>query len=206
MNANKKVLILATLIGVALLFGGMWKNAAVNASQSYKPKPTFTPEVLANGLYRFTDTEAGYYFDYPPNVVYLSYGKDKGEKYNHVDIDFTKIGGAQGMILIVKPNPRKLSAEEFLLEWHSEKTKKSSQSSFSKEEIGKFFSIGGVSAIQTELIAKEPPSSYSFHVIFTQGDKIFITGPAYGVMRASAVTPEAEALFAQILNTFTFIP
>jgi len=207
MNTNKKLLLLGILFGVITLLA-MQSLFSASAQPFQRPKPSPTPEVLENGWYRFTDSDAGYYFDYPPNVARISYGKDKGEKYNHVYIQFFGIEEyqSQAMIFVIKPNPRKLSTEEFLIEWYSKKTKKASQPSFSKEEMGEFFSVDGKPAIQTELIAKEPPTSYSFHVIFVNGDKAFIIGPSYGVMSASAVTPEAEELFTQILNTFRFSP
>lgn len=208
MSKLKKFLSIGLLLGIVSVLGILWGISSAEAGTIPRPKPSPTPEVLENGWYRFTDSDAGYYFDYPPNVARISYGKDKGEKYNHVYIQFFGIEEyqSQAMIFVIKPNPKKLSTEEFLIEWYSKKTKKTSQPSFSKEEMGEFFSVDGEPAIRTELIAKEPPTSYSFHVIFVNGDKAFITGPSYGVMSASAVTPEAEELFTQILNTFTFNP
>jgi len=206
MKTSMKILITVIIIAAVSIIGILWGLSSVEAKAVPQPQPSPTPEILENGWYRFTDPEAGYSFDYPPQAVYISYGKDKGEKYNHVFIDFVEMKGSQSMILVIQPNPKKLSVEEFLTEWYSKKTKKTSQPSFSKEEMGEFFSVDGEQAIRTELIAQESPSSYSFHVIFVNGDKVFITGLAYSVMKATAVTPEAEELFTQILNTFTFIP
>ncbi len=205
MNTKNKSLLIAVLLGIGLLFG-IAQSISANTSQTYQDSPSPIPEVLEKGWHRFTDEEAGYSFDYPPNAVYISYGKNKGETYNHVFIDFVEMGSSQGMILTIEPNPNRLSTEEFLTAWYATKTNKTSQPFFSKEEMGKLFSIDGEQAIQTELVTRELHTSYSFHVIFVNGDKAFITGPVYGVTRSSAVAPEAEDLFMQILETFRFNP
>ena len=81
----------------------------------FQPKTSSTPEILENGWYRFTDAEAGYYFDYPSDALHISVGKNKGEKYDHVFIQFigVKGRGSQGMVLIIEPNHKKLSVEDF---------------------------------------------------------------------------------------------
>jgi len=206
MKTSKKSLLIILFLGMALLLGITQINS-MNAGLPNKPQPSITPHVLENGWYRFTDAEAGYSFDYPPNNARVEYGKNKGEKYNHVFVEFA--GGeeyhSQSMIILIEPNPKKLSTEEFLTEWYSKETKQTTQPSFSKAEMGEFFSVGNKPAIRTKLIVNAAPTSFLYDVIFVDGDKAFITGPAYGLMSASEVTPEAEKLFRQILATFTFI-
>ena len=207
MKTSKKSLLIVLFLGMALLLGIRQINS-VNVSLPNKPQPSITPQVLDNGWYRFADIEAGYSLDYPPNYARVEYGKNKGEKYNHVFVEFfgREAYHSQSMIILIEPNPNKLSVEEFLTAWYSKQTKQTSQPSFSKAEMGEFFSVGTNPAIRTKLIVNAIPTSYLYHVIFVVGDKAFITGPAYGMMSASAVTPEAEKLFSQIFATFTFIP
>ncbi len=80
MNTSKKSLLTALLLGIALLFG-ITQNISANASQPYTPQPSPTPEILENGWVRFTDAEAEYSFDYPPELVLLQTSKNKGNIY-----------------------------------------------------------------------------------------------------------------------------
>ena len=205
MNTNEKLLIFGMIFCFALLLGTLSLFPA-KASAVPSPKPSATPEVLENGWYRFTDSEAGYSFDYPRSALHISYGKNKGEKYNHLFIQFTEIKGygSQGMVLFIGPNPKRLSVEEFLTEFYAKKTKKSSLPPLSRTDLGEFIIVGGRSAIKTDLVTSELPSSFSFHVVFVNDNKAFITGPTYGLMNASEVAPESEELFMQVLNTFIF--
>ena len=76
----------------------------------FQPKTSPTPEIPENGWYRFKDAEAQYYFDYPSDALHISVGKNKGEIYDHLTIQFSSLRGYcyKGMILYVIPNPKKL--------------------------------------------------------------------------------------------------
>ncbi len=175
----------------------------------FQPKTSLTPEILKNGLYRFTDAKGGYYFDYPSDALHISVGKNKGEIYDHLTIQFSSVHGYgyQGMMLYVIPNPKKLSLEEFLLhEFKGTWTKQAPPINIQKEELGEFLNLNGHTAIKTTLQNYIEIETSPFFIYIHNGDKIIATGPMYGILNGSKVTPASLQLFNQILNTLSFIP
>jgi hypothetical protein len=212
MSKSKKFLSVWLLLGIVAVLGIAWGISSAEASPFSKPKPSPTPKVLENGWHQFTDAEAGYSFSYLPDSLSISIGKDKGEKYNHLSIQFSKVDGYgyQGMVVRVIPNPKKLSVEDFLLTEftgisNATSKKKSPPKNLSSAELGEYFTIGGQRAIKTTIPDYRYESTPYFFYI-QNNDNIIATAPLYGLMNASALAPEAEEVFIQILNTFTFNP
>jgi hypothetical protein len=199
------------IIGAVIIFAiaGTWSITTSNAQSYQHPKPSPTPEILETGQYRFADDKAGYSFTYQPESLSITIGKDKGEKYNHLSIQFTQIQGRgyQGMILYVLPNPKKLPTEEFLLSEFTGKWKKQpTPTNLEKVNLGEYFNIDGFTAIKTSAptYLEIPNSPYFVYIAY--GNKIIGASPIYGLMNASELAPESEAIFEQILQTLTLVP
>ena len=139
MKTSKKILIAGVLIAAVSIIRILWGLSSAEAKAVPQPQLSPTPRILENGWYEYTDKEAGYSFSYPPGSLYITSGKDKGEKYNHLSIQFVGIkgNGYQGMVVYLMANPKKYSTEEFLLQdyvgvW----TKKTPPTNMSKAELG----------------------------------------------------------------------
>ncbi len=65
MKISMNVLRAGLLIMIVALVGVLWGLSSASA-QSTKPPPPPTPQILENGWYGFTDSEAGYSISFPP--------------------------------------------------------------------------------------------------------------------------------------------
>ncbi|NWG05179.1 MAG: hypothetical protein HXY35_00695 [Chloroflexi bacterium] len=206
---KSKHIILIGVIIILFAIAGTWSITTTNAEAYKHPKPSPTPEILETGQYRFADDKAGYSFTYYPESLSITIGKDKGEKFNHLSIQFTQIQGAgyQGMVLYVLPNPKNLSTEEFLLSEFTGKWKKQpTPTSLDKSNLGKYFNIDEFTAIKTSAPTFLEIPNAPYFVYIAYGNKIIGTGPIYGLMNASKLTPESEAIFEQVLQTLNLVP
>ncbi|MBI5842602.1 MAG: hypothetical protein HZB19_21135 [Chloroflexi bacterium] len=209
MKTPIKSTILGILIIIIFLLGSVWGISSIKALPSQQPKPSPTPEILENGQYRYTDAQAGYSFTYAPGTLSITASKDKGEKYDHLSIQFKEIKGYgyQGMVLYVLPNPKKLTTEDFLLTEFTGKWKKQSPpTNLTKSDLGERFDIGGYTAIKTSLPNYLEIESAPYFVYVAYGNEIIGTGPLYGLMNATELAPETEKVFLEVLQTLTFLP
>jgi len=209
MKASKNILLAGLIVGILFLFVYLFATSTTNEQLDEHPQPLPTPEILENGLNRYTDAEAGYSFDYPPNSLHIQIGKDKGEKYNHLSAQFSLIDGHdyQGMVLVVHPNPKNLSLEEFLRKKYRNRwAEELPPENLSQTELGEYLNINGQKAIKTTIPYYVEVSTAPFFVYIENGNKIIATGPMYGLMRAPGIAPESVELFMQILVTFRFNP
>ncbi|MBI5822474.1 MAG: hypothetical protein HZB18_00450 [Chloroflexi bacterium] len=208
MNTQKKSLLISLLLGVALLFG-ITQSISANASQPYQTPPSPTPEVLENGWYRFTDEEAGYSFDYPPEFVLIQTSKNKGNTYKIVYIQFVSPEvlqhGYQGMTIFVEPNPESLPVENFIPKYYTKITHKILTTNSFSPTAEDYLMIDGKQAIKTTLITSGAPSTFLYNIIFVNNDKAFVVGPSFAIMDdPEDISPQTEELFLEILSTFSF--
>ncbi|HNC09994.1 MAG TPA: hypothetical protein PLX14_14885 [Anaerolineales bacterium] len=168
-----------------------------------------TPEILSNGAYRFSDEEAGYSFEYDPDIITVSVGKDKDETYNHLSIQFNQIQGYgyQGMVLYILPNSQKLPPADFLVTDFKGKWKEITPVDISmKSNIGEQIDINGFPAVKTYLSNYLEIESAPFFVYLSYGNKIIGAGPMFGMISSSELAPEAEQVFWNVLYSLILTP
>lgn len=208
MKCSIKIKQIPIFIGIAIALLAL-SGISVKVRQLMKTQALSNSEIPGNGFYRFSDEEAGYSFEYDPDIITVSAGKDKGEIYNHLSIQFIQIQGYgyQGMVLYVLPNPKSLEPADFLTVDFKGKWKEITPVDISmKSNIGEQIDINGFPAVKTSLSNYLEIESAPFFVYLSYGNKIIGAGPMFGMISSSELAPEAEQVFWNVLYSLILTP
>ena len=170
--------------------------ARVSDSASSTPisaRETFTPEILENGWYRFTETESGYSIDYPPDS-YLTISHDVALEYPHLLITLKLPSGFQDMQVIVYSNQERSSIKEIV-------TQKVYQGNLPKDKSEKLslqqIKIAGHDAMKLEMTPFLPG------IFISAKSKIYFISLPTEMLSGNPPNTESIDLFYKIVNTFS---
>ncbi|GEM_PF-6758508 len=163
------------------------------------PTSEETRIVLTNGWNTYTDTKAGYSFDYPQDA-HLSVSHDADSIYNTINIAFElpMTHGYQGMVIRVEDNPEELSIDRLLVRLYMKRSHKTPPS-----HLAQFIdpiTVSGMPAFRTCIL----PDVSEFHVFILHGAKVYDFAPVHDA--AANMDAKALSLFYQVLSTFTLNP
>jgi hypothetical protein len=182
------------LLGFVLVLGITWRISSGSLISTHKPKPSPTPEILENGWYRFTDSEAGYSISYPSNAE-ITVSEDKVLDYDQILIMFPASNGGDyhTLQIIVYANNERLSLEETIEKkiYQGKPPKKGSDIPLETIEIA------GLDATKMEMVPFYPA------IFISAKNKVYFISLPMNMMTGNLPTPEAVELFYKMVNTFS---
>lgn len=166
---------------------------SLTASRALTAAQAITP----GDWHTFTDLEAGYSIRYPPNS-YINSGQSKGQTYRTVDIGFQIPNQRyQGMSVRVEPNPQNLPINQFLNEFY-QKVKERPLNVEAASSLEKL-EVASIPAYKTNILYGDT------QILLPYNRKVYIFSLGYTIAGGGS-SPEARAMFSQILGTFQVIP
>ena len=194
MNTKTKSLLIALILGIALLFG-IAQSISANASESYKPHPSPTPDVLENGWHRFIDPDAGYTISYPPSS-YLDVSDDVALDYNQVTITFptSSEGNYYSMQIIVYANNEQLSIRQIV----DEKVYKGRA-----PKKGNEIPLTTIKVSDSDAVKMDNMEPFNQAYFISAKNKVYFFSLSSNMLDGTTPPSEAIDLFNQILNTFS---
>lgn len=166
---------------------------AVSSPTHHGLAPTPTPEVLGNGWYRYTDTEAGYSISYPDGT-YLDAQNEAGLDFLQATIGFpTSVGNEiQEMLISVYSNTEGAPLDQLV-------QKVVYQGRLPENRTGIHLTpvrIAGLDAAKLELVPFYPA------VLFSAKGRVYFVALPMNMLWGNPPTQASVDLFYKIIDTF----
>jgi hypothetical protein len=196
MKTVRKILIVGLMFGAAVFVGALSGMFNAQAGTPPRLRPTPTPEVLANGWYRFTDREAGYSISYPPET-YLDVTSGGDLDFELARIHFpASVGGEgqrQGMGITAFSNSNRFSLEQIIYQRLYHGRIPGSANDIHLTPI----KIAGLDA------AKMEKTPYHPAILISARGKVYMMSLGANMLSGNPPTQASEDLFYKIINTFS---
>lgn len=156
-----------------------------------------TQAITLSSWLTFTDLEAKYSLRYPPNS-YINSGQSKGQTYRTLGIGFQIPNQRyQGMSVRVEPNPQNLPINQFLNEFYQKVKERplNVEAASRLEEL----EVASITAYKTTILYGDT------QILLPYNRRVYIFSLGYTIA-GGVSSPEAKAMFSQILGTFQVIP
>ncbi len=194
MNKAARFLIAVAIVGLGLLVWRLGEILAARGSTVPGLRPSPTPEVLGNGWYRFTDTDAGYSISYLPSAL-LDAQNQAGLEFRKATILFPSSVGEelQAMEILVYSNRERSSLPDLIRKkiYHGRLPRNINTVALTPVKIA------GLDAAKLEMVHFYPG------MLFSAKGRIYFVALPMNMMWGNPPTAASVDLFYQIIETFS---